>query len=548
MPADIFLSYASHDTDFVTALSQQLAERGLSVWFDPDNDTLDLPHTAQVKQQIQACRVFILVESPAAVESAKTRGETSAAVDNFAKPAVLLKWQPAPTVPRAMQTLLNRLTLRVDFAGELSADNIERLLALLQRYIQPASSSSPPAPTTGRRLGSLSSKAKATPTDSATIVFGAKILSNLVTPLDLAAEEVDFISGEIKWLFSTLDTLLKISSGGQAEPNQSIPEPIPPEAQRDSAATNQIRPTLLNNPDDFADVVGEVKSQLTRLTSFLRELEHYSEQERLDGEAGKRDESLQANLKDARLKIAKLLQELAKQADTATGILITSPAELVEILEGRINPISLGVAIITNIVTPLELGAEDEAFVAGELTWLFNAASHHQHLFKATQRKLQEADLALKKSGLTGSQRETQLTERLAEIRQAELERSGPLTGDIPPDAERDAAATNRLVTLLDDDDLGFYLKLPLGSGLEAESSVSPLLTQLSIRLEALQTLTQRQAVMGEEGKRNVQLQNDIRAEIRAIVVTMQRLARLMETAYQIYVTIPDQLAEQIDA
>ncbi|MCB0156125.1 MAG: toll/interleukin-1 receptor domain-containing protein [Anaerolineae bacterium] len=546
MPADIFLSYASHDADFVTALSQQLTERGLSVWFDPDNDTLDLAHMAQVKQQIQACRVFILIESPAAVESAKTRGEAGTAVDNFAKPAILLKWQPAPTVPRPMQTLLNRLTLRVDFAGELSADNIERLLALLQRYIQPASSSSPPAPTTGRRLGALSSKAKATPTNSATLVFGAKILSNLVTPLDLAAEEVDFISGEIKWLFSTLDTLLKIS-GGQAEPNQSISEPIPPEAQRDSTATNQIRPTLLNNPDDFEDVVGEIRSQLTRLTSFLRELEHYSEQERLDGEAGKRDESLQANLKDARLKIAKLLQELAKQADAATGILITSPAELVEILEGRINPISLGVAIITNIVTPLELGAEDEAFVAGELTWLFSAASHHQHLFKATQRKLQEADLALKKNGLTGSQRETQLTERLAEIRQAELERSSPLTGDIPPDAERDAAASNRLVTLLDDDDLGFYLKLPLGSGLEAESSVRPLLTQLSIRLEALQHLTQRQAVMGEAGKRNVQLQNDIRAEIRAIVETMQRLARLMETAYQIYVTIPDQLAEQLD-
>ena len=549
MPIDIFISYASPDLDFVNSLRDQLIERGYTVWLDPDNDQLDLAHTAAVKAHLQTCQVFLLVESPAAVESVKVRGETSSAFDNFAKPVILLKWQPAPNPPRAMQTLLNRLSQRLDLAGGLSPDNLERLELLLQRHLPPpAQAVATPAPT-GRKLGTLSANQPATSsTGSTTLALGVNVISNLVTPLELEPDDTNLLTGELQWLFSALDTLLKIANG-QADRSQPVAVPIPAGAQIASEATNHLldRPAL-HDPTDFEDFVGEVKSQLTRLTSFLRELAHFTEQERQDGEAGKRNESLQANLKDARLKIAKLLQVLARQGEAAYGIFVTSPDELVEILAGRINPISLGAMIIKGVITPLGLNEDDQEFIATELKWLFAATKHYQQIVKIVQQKLAAADETLKAGGMPSARRETELSQRLPEIRRTVLDQSQSVALDIPPDAERMTGATNRLLALLDDDDLGYYFKLPLGTGLEPEGSVNPLLNQLNIRLEALQTLNQSQAALGEEGKRNIQLQNDLRSETQAIVATLQRLARSMQTAYDIYVTIPDQLAEQLEA
>ena len=163
--------------------------------------------------------------------------------------------------------------------------------------------------------------------------------------------------------------------------------------------------------------------------------------------------------------------------------------------KGGVSSIALGELIISKIVVGFDLEEEDQAYVNGELTWLFNAVDH------------------------------------FLKISRNEIDRDQPVVVEIPPDAERAAEADNRLLTNLDNEALPHWKE-------EAES----LLEETNTLLKTLDVLLHRKTRMFEA--KNLDLQNRIRSGQIQISQTAVDLARLMQQVYGIYVTSPEQLAE----
>ena len=70
MATDIFISYASQDSGFVTQLHQDLTARGFSVWFDQDNNNEALAHRLEVSQGTSGRRLGKLSSKSGAKEPA----------------------------------------------------------------------------------------------------------------------------------------------------------------------------------------------------------------------------------------------------------------------------------------------------------------------------------------------------------------------------------------------------------------------------------------------------------------------------------------------
>lgn len=543
MPTDVFISYATPDLEFVTRLHQYLTGRGFAVWFDHDNNNNELGHRTENHKVIQEARVFLLVQSPVVFELIKVREEISRAVNNYAKPFVLLAWQPVTQPPRAWQSLLLRTNQRLEFNGQATTENFEKLVAALRRFV-PAemvspSSASAPRPG-GRRLSALSPQKESSSTPLNPLALGAQVISGVITPLDLVLAEQEQLSEEIKWLFKAIDHLLKVQSG-QFERTTPIDQAIPLTARRNETVDNHLLAHLTGQDlDDLTGPFRERVTPLTRLdTQLNRNLKHLLERETAMGEAGRGDAFLQSQIKDNRLEIAKILQELAKTAQQAYGVLVTGPDRLITILGSHLNPIALGVEVITAVITPLpDLSAEDKAFVSDEIKWLFSAAHTYQQVYQAVQKAL----LA------QGKISPAELSRRLPGLRQQEIDSRLPVPVTIPPDTPISSTATNRLLRLPDKEALDFYLDIrgdQIYGPLKGEAS--SLLEQLTSELNGLNGLRQREIKMGEEGQRNVQLQNQIQTVRLNIVQLLHKLARLMATAYDISITTPEQLVEILE-
>ena len=288
---------------------------------------------------------------------------------------------------------------------------------------------------------------------------------------------------------------------------------------------------------------------LTELNVYLNQnLKHLLEMERNDGEAGKRNLMLQSQLKESRIQIVKLVQGYAHTLAQIYGILVTSPGQLVELLENYTHPNAIGALINANLVAPLGLGPDDEDFVSHELRWLFSAAHHHQQVFKSVQKALIQHRKKFTDQGLPSSRVTSVLIQQLPEIRQQAIEQSAPVSIVFHPDTQRLVEADNHLRGVLDDGELASYFKIServqLIAGLEKENVVRPLLDRLTSALNNLDTLLEREVNMGEEGKRNLQLQNNIGQNKAEITSTLQELADLMGKAYGIFVSSPEQLAQ----
>jgi hypothetical protein len=178
---------------------------------------------------------------------------------------------------------------------------------------------------TGRVLRGAKKKATASP-----IALGGLIISGIVTSLDLEAGDRDFVNGELTWLFSATDNLLKICRR-EIERNHPIAVSIPPDAERLTEANNQLLTTI----DDA--ILESWKSWLeTRLEwihSWLKELDILLGQEASRGTAAKSDLELQNKIRSKRIEIVQVVEEVAQLTKQAYGILVTSPGQLVELLE-----------------------------------------------------------------------------------------------------------------------------------------------------------------------------------------------------------------------
>jgi len=181
------------------------------------------------------------------------------------------------------------------------------------------------------------------------IATGGLIVAGLVTPLHLTAEDRAFIEGELTWLFSAADHFLQIRRA-TFRPDQPIAAPIPGDAERVSTeADNRI---LLDRVKvqvkDWSASAGfksmeeklevqlsmwedEILTLLDGLANYLNYLNIQLDEETTLGEAGKFDPSLQNKIRQARLKAAQTVQELALLMRELYGIYVTSPEQLVEL-------------------------------------------------------------------------------------------------------------------------------------------------------------------------------------------------------------------------
>lgn len=181
-------------------------------------------------------------------------------------------------------------------------------------------------PGSGRALGGLKTKPGVNPP-----AIGGSVLVSVVTPLNLSDEDGEFVTTEFKWLFSAIDHFLKLRRG-EIDRGTPIAVAIPDEAERDAQANNQLLPTL--DAFDLQLWQGQFESGLKRINTYLRNLDILLAQEAHKGDAGQGDVYLQNQIKSSRLEIVKVVRELAQLGQQAYGVLVTSPQQVVALLDG----------------------------------------------------------------------------------------------------------------------------------------------------------------------------------------------------------------------
>lgn len=347
MPNDIFISYSRRDLEFVSQLHQHLISSGISAWFDKESIEVGDQWRSSIVEGIRDCKVFVLVLSPDSTASVNVRKEVDLA-ERYSKQIVPVMWR-ATEIPVAMEYQLAGIQW-FDLAENASPEKLGELADVLQRLIGGASlaeaarnkqtakepaipaieTEEEPAPTgrklgAGRKLGGLKKKPTVSP-----IAVGGSVISGVVTTFGLDTEDQDFVNVELKWLFSAADNFLKIRRG-EVERNQPVAVPIPPEAEQQPQANNQ----LLSSLDDFDLQIweGQIESGLNRIKTHLRNLDILLDQEAKKGEAGKGDVYLQNQINGGRVEIVKILQEMARLMNQAYGILVTGPDQLIQLLE-----------------------------------------------------------------------------------------------------------------------------------------------------------------------------------------------------------------------
>ena len=119
-------------------------------------------------------------------------------------------------------------------------------------------------------------------------------------------------------------------------------------------------------------------------------------------------------------------------------------------------------------------------------------------------------------------------------VRRNEIDRGQRIAISIPPNATRsNPQADNCLLSSVDDFDLKIW-----------EGQVESAFKRIQTHLRNLDILLEQEAKKGDAGKGDVYLQNQIKGARLDIVKILQELAQLMNQAYGILVTSPDQLVE----
>jgi len=161
-----------------------------------------------------------------------------------------------------------------------------------------------------------------------------------------------------------------------------------------------------------------------------------------------------------------------------------------------VSAIALGGSVISSVITQSGLNKDQQDLVNGELKWLFNAVDN------------------------------------FLKIRKREVPRSQAVAAEIPKTA-RPPDGTNQLLSSLDDFDIQLW-----------EGQLGSMLTRIKTHLKNLDILLDREVKMGEAGKGDVYLQNQIMGARLDIVKILQEMAQLMNQAYGIFVTSPEKLVQ----
>jgi hypothetical protein len=164
-----------------------------------------------------------------------------------------------------------------------------------------------------------------------------------------------------------------------------------------------------------------------------------------------------------------------------------------------VNPLALGGGVIAGVVTTFGLDTATQDFVNAELKWLFNAADN------------------------------------FLKIQQGAIPRQQPVAVPVPPSAECDPMASNRMPDITDE----FYLSI-------WTRRVEYGFKRIKHHLQNLDLLLVREAQMGLAGKADVELQNSIHLERLGIAEVLREIAYIMKDVYGIFVSSPDQLIDYL--
>jgi TIR domain/Elongation factor Tu GTP binding domain len=133
MAGHVFVCYARKDEDFVLRLGRALKARGVDVWIDQ----WDIPKSADwdrtIDEAVINCGHFLIVLSPASVESEEVRGELRTAFDEN-KSVIPVLYRPA-RVPRRL-----RLKQFIDLTARNPEDKqaVDEILEAIRGIPQPA--------------------------------------------------------------------------------------------------------------------------------------------------------------------------------------------------------------------------------------------------------------------------------------------------------------------------------------------------------------------------------------------------------------------------
>lgn len=342
MPNDVFISYDAQDESFATQLKTHLTNAGIT-FADAGNVEAGVNVTAAVAESIQACKAFIPVLSPTAMQSTSIRKQLDMA-SRHDKPMVPLVWQKTD-IPVAIEYQMAGVQW-LDFAGDTSEAKFNELISALHKVIGGASlrdamvnvstteeapvpaieDPAPPQKSGGLKLGGLKKKRTVSPR-----AIGGLVISRVVTTFELEANDQDLVSTELKWLFQAADHLVKVHRG-EAQADSPVATSIPATAEQDPPADNKVLSSL--DAFDIEMWAGQVESDFNRIQTYLRNLDILLKQEDQKGLAGKGDVYLQNQISASRLEIVKVLREMAQLMKQAYGVFVTSPIALVAALEG----------------------------------------------------------------------------------------------------------------------------------------------------------------------------------------------------------------------
>jgi hypothetical protein len=129
-PGDqVFVCYARDDEGFVLDLAAKLKERGIPIWIDQT----DIPPGANwdkaIDKALHGCASFLIVLSPAAIQSSEVTGELRTALDEH-KPIVPVLLEKCP-IPRQLKNIQY-----VDFTSgdPEDEDALNRVTATLSKH------------------------------------------------------------------------------------------------------------------------------------------------------------------------------------------------------------------------------------------------------------------------------------------------------------------------------------------------------------------------------------------------------------------------------
>jgi hypothetical protein len=99
----VFICYARNDQNFVLELATKLKEHGVPVWIDQWDIPPSTDWDQAIDEAVDHCAHFLIVLSPAAIESREVRGELRLALDKN-KPIVPVLYEPCD-IPRQLRLI-----------------------------------------------------------------------------------------------------------------------------------------------------------------------------------------------------------------------------------------------------------------------------------------------------------------------------------------------------------------------------------------------------------------------------------------------------------